>query len=103
MILLVGDDALSYVVPFLPPEARAIGLSNNLVRDGEEHGLTRRIREAVAAHHGPFFLVTDPHRDHGRLQATLAAYGLRLGECSLIRNNQEPGGHAFCSVARAPG
>lgn len=103
MLLLVGDDALAYVVPFLPPEVRAVGLRNNLIREGEEHGLARRVREAVAAHRGPFVLVTDPQRDHGQIQAILAPHGLRLGECSLIRSNLEPGGHAFCGVARPLG
>lgn len=102
-VLLFGDDALGYLVPFLPREVRAIGVRNNLIRDGEEHGLARRIREALTAHRGPIFLVTDPHRDRGRIQSSLSNYGLRLEECSTIRSNLEPGGHLFCEVTRSGG
>lgn len=100
MVLLMGDDALSYLVPFLPPGVRAIGLRNNMVRDGEEHGLARRIRAAIAAHQGPLLMLAENGRDRAAFAPSLAAHGLRAGACAPVRSNLEPGGYALCRLER---
>ncbi|MDB5380319.1 MAG: hypothetical protein JWR00_4765 [Rubritepida sp.] len=100
MLLIAGDDGLSYVVPFLPPGVRAVALYDNLIRPGQEHGLTRRIREAVANHGGPFRILLGGDLTPERAAALLTPYGLTLGPCTRLRSNLEPGGHAFCEVER---
>jgi hypothetical protein len=100
MVLLLGDDALSYLVPFMPPGIRAIGLRNNFVREGEEHGLIRRIRAAIAGHQGSLMMLAETGRDRGVQAAYLAGFGLRIGPCAPVRSNLEPGGYDLCRLER---
>lgn len=102
MLLIAGDDGLGYVVPFLPPGVRAVGIYNNLIRPGQETGLARRIREAVADHRGPFRVLVGSDLTRERVAPLLSPYGLRLGACTRLRSNLEPGGHDFCEVERTP-
>lgn len=101
MLLIAGDDGLGYVVPFLPPGVRAVAIYNNLIRPERETGLARRIREAIADHHGPFRLLLGSDLPQERAASLLTPYGLRLGPCIRLRSNLEPGGHDFCEVERA--
>ena len=105
MLLLAGWHPLSYVVPFLPADVRAVGLYNNILaeRPAEEYGLLRRVREAVAAHPGPFRLLTDPSENPDRLRAVLSRHGLALGGCTLVRTSMDPAGLTFCEVRRGGG
>ncbi len=101
LLLIAGDDGLAYVATFLPAGVRAVGIYNNIVRPGEETGITRRVHATVAQHHGPFYLLLGEDVTAERAAALLAPYDLRLGSCGIIRSNLQPGGHAFCEVARA--
>lgn len=101
MLLIAGDDGLGYVVPFLPPGIRAVGIYNNLVRPEQGTGLAHRIREAIAGHQGPFRVLLGSDLTPERAAPVLASYGLRLGPCARLRSNLEPGGHDFCEVERA--
>jgi len=101
LLLIAGNDGLGYVVPFLPPGVRALGIYNNLIHPGQETGLARRIREAIAGHRGPFRILLGSDLTPERAAPLLVPYGLRLGACTLLRSNLEPGGHGFCEVERA--
>ena len=100
LLLLTADDALAYVVPFLPPDVRAIGVRSNLVRPGEEHGLARRIRAAIAGHDGPIWAIGDPRITPASIADALQPHGLALGPCQLVRSTLVREGHAFCEVLR---
>lgn len=103
MLLIAGNDALGYVVPFLPPGVRAVGIYNNFIVPGQEHGLTRRIREAIAGHGGAFRLLLGSDLTPEQVPPLLAPYGLQIGTCTRLRSNLEPGGHLFCEVTRTGG
>lgn len=101
MLLIAGNDGLAYVVPFLPAGIRAVSIYNNIIRPGQETGLSRRIREAIADHRGPFRLLVGADLTPAEVEPLLATHGLRLGACNRLRSNLEPGGHGFCEVQRA--
>jgi hypothetical protein len=102
MLLIAGNDGLGYIVPFLPPGVRAVGIYNNLVRPGQETGLVRRIRAAIASHQGPVRVLVGSDLTPEQVAPLLAPYGLELGPCGRLRSNLEPGGHGFCEAIRAP-
>ncbi|WP_421989047.1 hypothetical protein [Roseococcus sp.] len=103
MLIMIGDEPMSYVIPFLPADIRALGHANNLMRLTDDHGLARRGREALAGHTGPIRLLAQPSLTPDAIEASLAPLGLRLGACSLLRSNIEPGGHRLCELSRTGG
>lgn len=103
MLLIAGDDGLGYVVPFLPPGVRAVAIYNNLIRPGQETGLARRIRDAVASHRGPFRVLVSSDLTPEQVAPFLTPFGLQLGACIRLRSTLEPGGHGFCEAERSGG
>jgi hypothetical protein len=51
-LVLMGPAPGAYLIPFLPPDIRALALKNNLVDPSDDNGLTRRMQAAIAAHDG---------------------------------------------------
>ena len=99
LVLLAGDAAQAYLVPFMPDRVRAVGIGNNIIRADQEHGLRARIREIVAAHRGVTWFVTESGMDEARSDAIRSGFGIAaLGECELVRTNHNPAGHQFCRV-----
>ena len=101
LVVTLDDDPHSYLVPFMPPSVRVLGLNTNILRPGTETGLTRRLREAIAAHEGAGWSIAAPRTTDGQRDAVLAAYGLVVaGACVLVRTSLESGGHVFCPIAK---
>jgi hypothetical protein len=102
--LLVTVDAtpMAYLVTLMPPEIHALGLSTNLVRPGQQHGLNRRIAEAIESHAGPIWSIAHHATSPAERDAVLSAYNLApIGSCMLVRSSLEAGGHRFCQVRKA--
>jgi hypothetical protein len=101
-LVLTGPDPVAYLIPFLPPDIRALGLKTNLVDPADDDGLTRRIRAAIAAHEGPIWSVVDNKTPDTARDAVLAAYRLVVsGDCVLVRTSFEPGGYQFCPIRKS--
>jgi len=102
LVVSVDDAPMSYLVPLMPPDIRAIGLASNFVRPGQEHGVMRRIRSALEEHGDrAIWSIAErntPSEDRDRV---LAAYNLELGgSCIMLRSSFEPAGHQFCPVRK---
>jgi hypothetical protein len=102
LVGFVGDQPQAYLVPFMPPSVRVLGLKNNLISPQADHGLLRRIRAAIREHEGEAWTVTEAGSPPEQTDTALAAYGLEVtGTCTLVRTSFERGGHRFCPVRKA--
>lgn len=102
MVVTVDDSPLAYLVTLMPRDVRVLGLSTNLVRPGQEHGLNRRIAAAIGAQAGPIWSLSDPATTDAARDAVLSAHGLvAAGDCIFIRSSLELRGHRFCPVRKA--
>jgi hypothetical protein len=103
LVLTTDPEPVAYLIPFLPPDIRALGLKNNLVEPTDDNGLTRRIRAAIAAHQGPIWSVVDSETRESVRDAVLAAYRLVVsGDCVLAKTSFEPAGYQFCPIRKSP-
>ena len=100
MLLFASAEPMAYLAPSLPAVVRVVGLANNLVLPGDDHGLMRRIRQAITDHRGPFWAVSGHEDSQAAVEAVLDKYGLRLGTCQVIHTNIDPAGYRFCEVER---
>jgi len=97
LVVMVDGNAVAYLVTLMPRKVRVLGLSNNLVRADQEHGLNRRISAAIDGHHGAIWFITHHSTPSVEYDAVLAAHGLSQdGSCVLVRSTFEPGGYHFC-------
>jgi hypothetical protein len=58
MVLITTSAPVGYVLPLLPPDARHIGVSNNINAPGRAHRLSEAVAQAIASHRGPFYELT---------------------------------------------
>lgn len=102
LVVTVDATPMAYLVTLMPPDIRALGLSTNLVRPGQEHGINRRITAAIEGHGGPIWSIAHHATPQAEQDAVLAAHGLAAdGACLLVRSSLEPGGHRFCPVRKS--
>lgn len=107
MILMVGLEPLSYVIPSLPPEMPVVRLQGYFTDPKDDTGMNRLIRERLAAHEGPFYLLSAAW-DRDAATAVLPQFGLAadFAACQrVVSNLQPPPDEAMtitlCPVARA--
>lgn len=97
LVLVVGGP-MAYVLPSLSPDARYVGIANNLVPLGADYPLHRTIRSQIDAHRGPLASLSIAREDPG---AALASYGLRrTGPCATVRSNLSRQALELCAVER---
>ena len=101
LVLIVGDDPVSYLVPFMDPSARWLSLDNNFLNPTQGNQLVERERDAIANHRGPMAVLAEAAAED-RVSATLSAYGLSadLTRCGKVTSSL--GGQVFdlCAVRR---
>lgn len=95
LILLLGGDPMSYVVPSFPTDTRFIGVGNNFLTPDMQNRLQRTIDQTIMQHPGAIFLIEGPRADLQRHDAYLAHYGLRRGGCQPLPTTLETG-LTFC-------
>jgi hypothetical protein len=101
LVVSLDDEPHSYLVAFMPREVRVLGLNTNILRAGDENGLTLRLRQAIAAHQGAGWSIAAPETREAERDRVLGIYGLMLtGECQLLRTSLRRGGHVFCPIAK---
>ena len=100
LILLVGDDPMSYVAPSFPADARFVGLANNFLNPGMRNRLQRTVDETILKHPGAIFLIEGSRADLRRHDGYLAHYGLQRGDCRPLPTTLEPSGLTFCLTRR---
>jgi hypothetical protein len=102
MVVSVDSTPMAYLVTLMPRDARVLGLATNLVQPGQDHGLNRRIAMAIADQSGPIWSLAGTGTTDAARDAVLAVHGLAVdGECLVVRDTLEPGGHRFCPLRKA--
>jgi hypothetical protein len=102
MILMTGFEPTSFVVPSFPTQPRYIRIHSNFTGPTKEgYGINDRMRAAVAAHKGPFYVLFQLARDR-RTEESLALYGLSLDRatCVHVPTSIEDDPIVFCPVSR---
>jgi hypothetical protein len=102
MVLFLDTRPYSFIVPWMPESARAIGVNNNLVHPGSQGKLWTIIETAIQNHRGPLWGIEDTHDDSGAADVSLNSLGLaRDGGCAPLKTNMEVGNHArICKLRR---
>lgn len=99
LVLLTVDAPMAYVLPFFPPDARHVGIRNNVNAPGRQNRLAASVAEAVRDHRGPLYALSFPK---GQGDADLLAHRLRRvpGRCSDVRSNMPTSPIELCRLER---
>ena len=91
LVLMLDASPLAFLAAYQPVSVRFYGTDNNLTQLWTPTGLSARIRDGIAAqlHDDPDDLwgIDRPDHRYGNADRTLAAYGLRRGECRIVAAN----------------
>jgi hypothetical protein len=98
-ILLVADAPMSHVLPFFPPDARFVGIKNNLIDPAMGNRLATEIAHTLREHDGPLYALASPP---GANEAALAAHRLRrvAGSCAPVASNLTRQPPELCRLER---
>ena len=99
LVLLAVDAPMAYVLPFLPPDARHVGIRNNVNGPERRNRLARTIAEIVREQRGPLYSLAFPA---GAGEADLLAHRLRrvAGGCTQIVTNMPTSPIELCRLER---
>ncbi|MCC6469577.1 MAG: hypothetical protein IT563_14740 [Alphaproteobacteria bacterium] len=105
MVLLAGAEPLGYVVPFFPPEIPFLRVEGWFVGPSQPNRHIEVMRERIAAHSGPIFVLFRTKFETQRAIDALTAFGLkiRLDACRPMQPHldiNEKEMLAFCPVDR---
>ena len=91
MVLMVGLEPLSYVIPSLPPEIPVLRLQGYFTDPKDDTGVNRLIRARLAAHQGPFTLLSAAW-DRNTVEVVLPQFGLAadFSACGEVKSNIRP-------------
>ena len=99
LVVLTVDAPMAYVLPFFPPDARHVGIRNNINDPGRNNRLARSAAEVVREHRGPLYALSFPP---GEGTAELMAHRLRRvnGGCADVRTNMPTSPIELCRLQR---
>ncbi len=91
MVLLVGLEPLSYVIPSLPPAIPVVRLQGYFTDPKDDTGVNRVIRARIKAHQGPFYLLFAAW-DRNTVDVVLPQFGLSgdFSACGEVTSNVRP-------------
>lgn len=98
VVMLMGDEPVSYVIPSFPKGVRFIGIGNNLIRPGMENGLQQQANKAIQEHRGDFFFIENAIADKAKNDGYLTYYNLRRGDCTPLTTTLQSGSLDFCKA-----
>jgi MFS family permease len=99
LVLITTHDPVAYALPFLPADARHLGVLNTINTPARRNLLQAAVRNAIAEHRGPIYQLTSP-ADHGT--SALAEYGVArvASSCTSIVTNMPTSPIQVCRVRR---
>ncbi len=102
LVLLMTGEPFGYLVPFLPPGARAAAPASNFTGPWHHNRLQREMAALIAAQRGPIYAIRYLDATVAAEEATMAAYGLARNdaECRAIRSNREARPLGVCPLLR---
>jgi hypothetical protein len=101
LVLLVVGTPMSYVLPYFPPDARFVGVRNNLVDPAQRNRLAATIATTIRDHHGALYSLSYPA---GAGEADLRAHRLERvsGGCAEVHTNMPTSPIELCRLRRIP-
>lgn len=98
-ILLLSDQAMAFVLPYLPPDGRFLGADNSFNNPRYHNRLETEVARTVREHGGPLYSLAP---SDGVASAALSAHGLRRipGGCASIVSNMSPLPLELCLLDR---
>ncbi len=99
LVLLTADAPMSYVLPFFPPDARYVGIRNNINDPSRHNRLAEKIAAVVREHRGPLYALSFPA---GAGEADLRVHHLqRVADgCADVRTNMPTSPIQLCRLER---
>jgi hypothetical protein len=100
LLVMAGNDPMSFIVPMLDPSVRAVSIENNLLHPTQNNLLVARIHTIIREHPGPMFSISAESRQ-ARIDQVYAAYGLtrNLGQCTAYASKMGERLH-ICPLSR---
>jgi len=102
LVLITTEAPVSYVLPFLPPDARHLGVANSVNAPSRKTRLADTVNAAIRDHKGPLYQLTFPA---GSGTDALQSHGLARvqSSCSEIRTKMLTSPIELCPLERARG
>ena len=103
IVLLAGHEPFGFLVPGFPPETRFLRVDGGFTTPREpEVGFNTLMRDAIASHRGPIYVLTIP-TDRRSPEASAAAYGLVVdwSDCRVVTSTIGWMPYELCAVGRA--
>jgi hypothetical protein len=99
LVLLMTNAPMAYVLPFFPPDARHLGVRNNINDPNRKSLLQQAVARAIRDHRGPIYALALPN---GNGTEDLAAYRLRrvASTCTEVRTNMRMSPIELCRLER---
>ena len=98
LVLITTGEAVSYLIPMLPPSSRYVGALNTLVKPHQTSRLATEIRDLVQQHKGEFYQMTHPLTEGTEV---IEMHGLeRTSACAVIITNMPVSPIEFCRLVR---
>ena len=99
LVMLVDDQPMAYVIPFLRIDARFVGANNNFNSPGRNNRLAHEVEHVIQTHPGPLFSLTFPAGSGSDVVAALQLQ--RANEpCQSIVTNMETSPIELCRLER---
>lgn len=103
IVLLAGHEPFGFLVPGFPPETRFLRIDGGFTTPREDGvGFNTLMRQTVAAHPGPLYILTIP-TDRRSPETSAAAYGLTVdwSDCRVVTSTIGWMPYELCAVRRA--
>ena len=102
LVLLLGDNPMAYVIPYIRSDARFLGLDNNLVNRHQDNLLQQRIDYLIKHHDGSFFSIEPGVLNQGFDAGLLPHYQLvrESGSCQPIESSLDRSSLQMCRLSR---
>jgi hypothetical protein len=104
LVIIVGDEPVSFVIPFLNPKARFIGIRNNMLQPTQKNLLVDRAKDLINSHRGPLFTLegSEVSNDERTFTYKQLALSRMRDDCLPIKTNLEPRPLLLCPIERKP-
>jgi hypothetical protein len=102
LVVVLSNDPIGYLVPFMPRGARVIRPVSNFTDPAQSNRLEREMAGLIASHDGPMFDLRLPTAPDPREEPALRIYGLEREDagCEEVRSNLQVRPVAICPLRR---
>jgi len=101
VVVALGGEPVSYIVPFAEPSIRFVSIDNNMLKIDQNSGLTKILRSVLADQDAKKFLLKSPGAPPPQVEQDLKYLDLKLtgGNCLPIKTNFDERNLQLCPVA----